>query len=108
VREAEAFQRSKPPPACQFTDRVASRLPFCPAGARLCGLGGMVTLAEQFDVLRVEVCAAILALDDMVSDHPIGGAAALAVWSALMLDLRHQRPPLPALVKCFGLLWRWR
>ena len=106
MRKAVAFQRSKPPPAYRLTESAASGLPLGSAGSRLCGLGGMVAMTQQFDVGLVEVCAAVLALNDVVSDHPIGGAAALAVCSALTLDLLHQRPPFPALVKAFGLLWR--
>jgi hypothetical protein len=67
--------------------------------------------AQQLDVALIQVSAAILPLDDVVSDDPPPaptGPAPHAMRATRPLDIRNQSPPLGRVIERLGLLRRRR
>lgn len=96
----------RPRPAQPF-DTPLSGLPSRPPRPRLRRLALMVREAQQLDVRRIKVRAAIAPLDDMISDDTVTRTAAFAPVAPLALDLGDQRPPFAGQIEGISNLgWR--
>jgi hypothetical protein len=53
----------------------------------------MVSMAQELDVVRVQISTTILTFEDVICDNAVSGSAPLAVSATLSLDLGYQIPP---------------